>query len=39
MANLKSQGCTISKGDNASPQALSLIGQVISISGPDGSTG
>lgn len=39
MANLKSQGCTISKGDDASPQALSLIGQVISISGPDGSTG
>ena len=39
MANLKSQGCTISKGDGASPQVLTAIGQVISIAGPSGTTG
>ena len=39
MANLKSQGCEIYKGDDASPQVYTVIGQIISISGPDGSTG
>ncbi len=39
MANLKSQGCEIYIGDGASPQQYTAIGQVISISGPDGSTG
>ena len=41
MANLKSQGTTIWKFAAAadSPQAYSQIGQVISIAGPDGTTG
>ena len=39
MANLKSQGCTISYGDGASPQVMTAIGQVISINGPTGTTG
>ena len=37
MANLKSQGCGIRISDLASPEVWSDIGQVISISGPDGS--
>ena len=38
MANLKSQGCGIRIFDTtASPNAYAEIGQVISISGPDGS--
>ena len=39
MANLKSQGCALFKGDTASPIAYTEVGQVSSISGPDGSTG
>lgn len=39
MANLKSQGCAIYKGDTASPIVYTEVGQVISISGPDGTTG
>jgi hypothetical protein len=39
MSNLKSQGCALFKGDTASPIAYTEVGQVISISGPDGSTG
>ena len=39
MANLKSQGCAIYKSDGASPEVYTAIGQVMSISGPDGSTG
>lgn len=37
MANLKSQGCGIYISDLASPEVFSEIGQVMSISGPDGS--
>ena len=37
MANLKSQGSGIRISDLASPEVFSDIGQVISISGPDGS--
>lgn len=37
MANLKSQGCGIRISDGASPGVFTDIGQVISISGPDGS--
>ncbi len=40
MANLKSQGCEIWQFDTAvSPNAYAQIGQVVAISGPDGSTG
>lgn len=40
MANLKSQGCTLSRLDEtASPNAYQEIGQVISIGGPTGTTG
>ena len=40
MANLKSQGCTLSRLDEtASPNAYQEIGQVISIGGPSGTTG
>lgn len=39
MANLKSQGCGIFLSDDASPEVFTEVGQVISISGPDGSTG
>ena len=39
MANLKSQGTAIYMGDAASPIVYTEIGQVISISGPDGTTG
>ena len=40
MANLKSQGCTLSRLDTtASPNAYQVIGQVISIGGPSGTTG
>jgi len=40
MANLKSQGCSIWQLDTAvSPNAYAQIGQVVSISGPDGTTG
>ena len=37
MANLLSQGTGIYIGDLASPQVYSEIGQVMTISGPDGS--
>lgn len=37
MAYLKSQGSTIWKLGTASPQVYEQIGQVVSISGPDGS--
>lgn len=37
MANLKSQGCGIFLLGTASPQVYTEIGQVTSISGPDGS--
>ena len=37
MAYLKSQGCSIWKLDDSSPQVYEEIGQVVSISGPDGS--
>lgn len=37
MSNLKSQGCGIYISDKASPEVFSEIGQVMSISGPDGS--
>ena len=40
MANLKSQGCTLSRFDStASPNTYQEIGQVISIGGPSGTTG
>ena len=40
MANLKSQGCSIWMMDTTvSPNAYVQIGQVMSIQGPDGSTG
>ena len=39
MANLKSQGCGIFLSDGASPEVYTEVGQVMSISGPDGSTG
>ncbi len=40
MANLKSQGTTIARLDTtSSPQAYQTIGQVVSISGPTGTTG
>ena len=39
MANLKSQGCGIFLSDDASPEVFTEVGQVMSISGPDGSTG
>ena len=39
MANLKSQGCAIYLSDDASPEVWAEVGQVMSISGPDGSTG
>jgi hypothetical protein len=39
MANLKSQGCAIFLSDDASPEVFTEVGQVMSISGPDGSTG
>jgi hypothetical protein len=39
MSNLLSQGCALYKGDTASPIAYTEVGQVQSISGPDGSTG
>jgi len=40
MANLKSQGCSIWQMDiSVSPNAYIQIGQVVSISGPSGSTG
>jgi len=40
MANLKSQGCTLSRfSTTTSPQAYQTIGQVISIGGPSGTTG
>jgi hypothetical protein len=40
MANLKSQGCSIWMMDTTvSPNAYVELGQVVSISGPDGSTG
>ena len=37
MANLLSQGCGIRISDLASPEVFTDIGQVVSISGPDGS--
>ena len=40
MANLKSQGCTLSRFDTTvSPNAFTAIGQVVSIGGPSGTTG
>ena len=39
MSNLKSQGCALLKGDTASPIVYTEVAQVMSISGPDGSTG
>jgi len=40
MANLKSQGCTLSRFDTTvSPNAYQLVGQVVSIGGPSGTTG
>ena len=40
MANLKSQGCTLSRFDTTvSPNAVTAIGQVVSIGGPSGTTG
>ena len=37
MAYLKSQGCYIGKADANSPIGYDTIGQVVSISGPDGN--
>ena len=40
MANLKSQGCTLSRLDTTvSPNAYGTVGQVVSIGGPSGTTG
>ena len=40
MANLKSQGCSFWMLDTSvSPNAYVQIGQVVSVSGPDGTTG
>ena len=39
MANLKSQGCTLSRQSTASPQVYAAVGQVVSIGGPSGTTG
>jgi hypothetical protein len=39
MSNLLSQSCALYKGNAASPEVFTEIDQVMSIAGPDGSTG